>query len=145
MAVRHAMPAVSWSGLLDLEGFVHSHPDTQPHLRTPRQDAAGLIDQGGPDPGYYLWLVRNLLGGDMTRLAQATPLNRIDANTGPLFLAGSLEELVPAEEPLKAAAAATRHGVPSRVLMLEGSRHGQAYMDAAMACTLEFLRHYLDG
>ncbi|MDR3202105.1 MAG: alpha/beta hydrolase fold domain-containing protein [Bifidobacteriaceae bacterium] len=143
-AVRLGVPAASWSGLIDLEGFMAAHPDTEPRraLIDPGRPGAG-IDQGGPDNRYYAWLVVNLLGGDMARAREATPIHRVGRATGPMFLANSLDELVPPTEATALQAALTAAGVPSRTALLAGSRHAEAYLDDVLAPTLDFFGAYL--
>jgi hypothetical protein len=98
---------------------------------------------GGPDPGYYKWLLFNLLGPDLNGLDAATPTRRVTPACGPMLFANSLNELVPPEEPLIAASAMTRAGVPSRLIMLGGSRHAGAYTRDVLTETLRFFARYL--
>jgi acetyl esterase/lipase len=142
MAVRHGVPAVSWSGLLDLDGFVARHPGVIPR-RADVSGGPGAIDQGGPDDRYYMWLVRNLLGGDLKRAAEATPIHRVGPSTGPIYLANSLAELVPAGEPVALASALVGAGLPVEVAILPGSRHAEGYAADVTAPTLAFLARYL--
>jgi acetyl esterase/lipase len=144
MAVRHSIPAVSWSGLMDLEGFWGTHPATTPvqlHLdaATPSAD----IDQSGANESYYKWLIINLLGGDMGRLHDATLTHRIDGSTGPLYLANSAGELVPVAEVFKVAAAMVDAGRPVQTQVIPGAAHAEGYLDDAVGPTLEFLARHL--
>ncbi|MDR3359143.1 MAG: S9 family peptidase [Bifidobacteriaceae bacterium] len=144
VAIARGTPAVSWSGLLDLAGFMARHGDAEPHQAVIDDSSPGAaIDQGGADPGYYKWLLFNLLGPGLDRLDQATPVRRVTAQTGPMLLANSMAELVPPEEPLTMAAALVSVGVPVRVLEFEGARHAAGYMEDALPETLRFFRHYL--
>jgi acetyl esterase/lipase len=138
MAIRHGMPGASWSGLLDLEGFVTSHPDLEAR---PASEASAA--RGRPDPRHSLWLVETLLGGNMNNLAKATPLNRVSDKTGPMFLANSTEELVPAMEVVLMAHVLATHGVAHRTLIMSGARHGHAYQSLALPGTLAFMEDYL--
>ncbi|MDR0366270.1 MAG: alpha/beta hydrolase [Bifidobacteriaceae bacterium] len=144
LAIAEGLPAASWSGLLDLAGFIAKYGDADPHKVDINPDApSDQIDQGGWDPGYYKWLVFNLLGPSLDNLDAATPVRRISATTGPCLFANSLEELVPPEESLTAAQALVGAGVPARVLLFEGRRHAAAYLDDALVETLRFFAHYL--
>jgi dipeptidyl aminopeptidase/acylaminoacyl peptidase len=60
-----------------------------------------------------------------------------------MLLAGSMNELVPPEEAIAAATALVKAGVPVRVMLLEGSRHAEAYLDDVLPETLRFYAHYL--
>ncbi|MDR2252949.1 MAG: alpha/beta hydrolase [Bifidobacteriaceae bacterium] len=144
VAIARGLPAASWSGLLDLAGFMARHGDATPHQVAADDAAPGAaIDQGGADPGYYKWLLFNLLGPGLERLDEATPIRRIGASTGPALFANSLDELVPSEEPLRAATALARAGVGTRVLLFEGSRHADGYLEDALPETLRFFAHHL--
>ncbi|MDR2377875.1 MAG: alpha/beta hydrolase [Bifidobacteriaceae bacterium] len=146
LALSLGAPGASWSGLLDLAGFLARHGDAVPHkvvIDDSRPSAE--IDQGGADPGYYKWLVFNLLGPDLDGLDVATPISRITGASGPMFFANSMDELVPPEEPLIAASALMRAGVPARAMLFEGSRHAGAYLDDVFIETLRFFDHYLDA
>ncbi|MDR2347520.1 MAG: alpha/beta hydrolase [Bifidobacteriaceae bacterium] len=146
VAIARGAPAASWSGLLDLAGFMARHGDAAPHQVMIDEAAPGAaIDQGGADPGYYKWLLFNLLGPDLEKLVEATPIRRISQTTGPVLLANSMAELVPKEEPLLAASALVAAGVPARVLLFEGARHATGYLEDALEETLRFFRHYLIG
>ncbi|MDR1393632.1 MAG: alpha/beta hydrolase [Bifidobacteriaceae bacterium] len=146
VAIARGVPAACWSGLLDLSGFIARHGDATPH-QVIIDDAtpSGQIDQGGVDPGYYKWLLFNLLGPGLERLDQASPVGRISQATGPVLMANSMTELVPPEEPVNVAVALVAAGVPARVLLYEGSRHGEAYLEDALPETLRFFAHYLTG
>jgi acetyl esterase/lipase len=143
-AIRAGVPAASWSGLLDLAGFMARHGDAEPHKVEIDPAAAGAaVDQGGADPGYYKWLLFNLLGPELDNLDAATPVGRIAPGTGPCLLANSLAELVPPEECLIAASALVKAGVAARVLTFEGARHATGYAADAFTETVCFFKHYL--
>jgi acetyl esterase/lipase len=142
--IRHGLPAASWSGLLDLDRFMAAHRDVVPHRIDPGSMASpGGIDQGGPNDAYYAWLVLNYLGGDLSGVRAATPIHRISASAGPMFLANSLAELVPAPEVIAMAGALVHAGVPVEALILPGSRHAEGYFDDALPATLAFFSRYL--
>ncbi|MDR0591836.1 MAG: alpha/beta hydrolase [Bifidobacteriaceae bacterium] len=144
LALSLGMPGASWSGLLDLAGFLARHGDAKPHKAVfDDSRPSAEIDQGGADPGYYKWLVFNLLGPDLDGLDVATPINRVTSHCGPMLFANSLDELVPPEEMLIAATALMRAGVPTRTVLLEGRRHATAYLEDVLADTLAFFAHYL--
>jgi acetyl esterase/lipase len=145
LALSLGWPGASWSGLIDLAGFMARHGDAEPHKVVADESApSAAIDQGGADPGYYKWLLFNLLGPGVAGLDVATPISRISRTTGPMFMANSMDELVPREEILIAGAALAYASVPSRLILLEGSRHGEAYMADVLTETLRFFEHYLN-
>ncbi|MDR1087855.1 MAG: alpha/beta hydrolase [Coriobacteriales bacterium] len=137
-------PAVSWSGLLDLEGFMARHEATVPEKRLLSELAASSsIDQNGSDDPYYKWVVLNYLGQDTTLLHEATPIHRVTSAAGPMFLANSLKEFVPVDEPTTMQQALSAAGIPSRTVILQGTRHAEAYLSDVWAATLDFLAYYL--
>jgi acetyl esterase/lipase len=144
LAISLGLPGVSWSGLLDLAGFMARHGDASPHKVVIDESRPGAeIDQGGADPGYYKWLLFNLLGPGLDGLDVATPVSRVTDTTGPMLFANSMDELVPREEILIAASALMRVGVPSRTVLFEGTRHADGYINDVFDGTLRFLAHYL--
>jgi acetyl esterase/lipase len=144
LALSLGVPGVSWSGLLDLAGFMARHGDATPHKVAMDGSApSARLDQGGADPGYYKWLVFNLLGPDLDGLDVATPIGRVTPAAGPMLFANSLNELVPPEEALIAATVMMRAGVPTRTILFEGQRHAAGYIDDVFEETLRFLGHYL--
>ncbi|MDR1442908.1 MAG: alpha/beta hydrolase [Bifidobacteriaceae bacterium] len=144
LAISLGLPGISWSGLLDLAGFLARHGDAIPHKVVMDDSLPGAqIDQGGADPGYYKWLLFNLLGPSLAGLDVATPVSRVTSAAGPMFFVNSLNELVPPEEMLIAATALMRAGVPVRTVLFEGSRHADAYVDDVFDDSLRFLEYYL--
>ncbi|MDR1426884.1 MAG: alpha/beta hydrolase [Bifidobacteriaceae bacterium] len=143
-AVRYGVPAASWSGLLNLDGFLADHPGVTPtRMDISTETPAEQIDQTGANDSYYAWLVGNLLGGDLSQATAATPIHRVGAKTGPMFLAGSLNELVPPKEVALMAFSLIGAGVSVETMVLRGTRHAQAYLSDALPGTLAFLRRYL--
>jgi acetyl esterase/lipase len=143
-AIRHGIPAVSWSGLIGLEKFMATHENITPKKSLLTEDMFGAsIDRDGSDDPYYKWLIINLLGGDMSRLHEATPIYRVTPSTGPIFLAGSLHEIVPASEVTAMQRALSAVGVPSQTMLLPGTRHAEAYLDDVWTATLDFLSRNL--
>ena len=146
ISLRYGVPAVSWSGLLDLAGFMARHESVKPEKRLlSALQPSGDIDQDGSDDPYYKWCVLNYLGQNTDLLHEATPINRVTASAGPMFLAGSLHEFVPADEVTTMQQALTSANVPSRTLLLAGTRHAEAYIDDVWSATLDFLTEYLSN
>ncbi|MDR0913388.1 MAG: alpha/beta hydrolase [Methanobrevibacter sp.] len=135
MATRRGLPTVSWSGLLDFEGFFKAHPNIKSKKRVAigKNQLSSEIDQDGADDAYYAWCIENYLGFDINRkdLHEATVLNRFNENTGSLFLINSNNEFVPENEIEVAEAIMIANNRPVKKLVVEGSRHGEAYTDVA--------------
>jgi acetyl esterase/lipase len=144
LAARHGAPAAAWSGLLDLEGFMAIHQSTTPvRANINTNTASDHIDQGGANDEYYKWLVLNLLDGEEDKLHDATVLHRITSKCGPLLVAASTNELVPVHEVLKVASAMIDANRPVQTLIVPGIAHGEGYLDAALAPTLDFFAYHL--
>ena len=144
LAARKGFPTVSWSGLVDFEGFYNKNGETpmikREHLEnTPSEK----IDQGGSDDPYYKWCLMNLVGGDTSRLTEASVIHRISAKTGPMYLAVSEDELVHSYEVENLTNALIENGVEVQSQYLKGSRHAEAYFDDAIRPSIEFFKHYL--
>jgi acetyl esterase/lipase len=144
ISLRYGIPAVSWSGLLDLEGFIQRHQNLKPEKRLLSQiTPSANIDQDGSDNAYYKWVTLNYLGGNERLLHEATPLYRVTSKTGPQFLIGSLREFVPAGELNSMQRALSEANVASQTMLLAGTRHAEAYIDDVWTATLDFLTRYL--
>ena len=139
--VRHGLPVVSWSGLIVLDDFMQRHQSVSPRkLKIDPMATSAMVDQTGGNDPYYKWLVVNLIGSDdPAAIAAATATHRITARCRPMFLANSLDELVPAGEVFAVARALARSGVAAQTMLLPGSRHAEGYADDAFAATLAFL------
>lgn len=148
LAARRGIPAAIWSGLIDLagtmtltEGVEPQRPaDADPDVQSA---PSATINQGGRDDPLYRWAVLNLLGDDTSRLADATVLDRITDQTGPVLLVNSLDELVPAVEVVATQRALIEAGIPHETIILAGQRHAKGYKDDVWAETLQFLSRAL--
>lgn len=147
MATRRGLPAASWSGLLDFEGFFKAYPTVKAKKRLPMatNQSSSEIDQDGADNPYYAWCVENYLGFDNKErlLHDATVLNQFNEKTGALFLANSTNEFVPEKEIELAEDIMISNNRPVQKLVIEGSRHGEAYTDIAWESTKTWFRNIL--
>lgn len=73
----------------------------------------------------------------------ASPVYNVTANTAPMYLANSTDELVSVHEPKRMAKALLAAGVPYELNILEGSGHATAYEDVVWASSVDFLHQYL--
>ncbi|ERL64837.1 alpha/beta hydrolase [Schleiferilactobacillus shenzhenensis] len=146
LALKFGIPAVSWSGIFDLYDWVSKHPDVVAEPDT-KQDATVLasaqIDQDGAHDAFYKWFVLNYVNGDMAQLKEADPIQRVTAQSGPIYFANSLNELVPISGVEKMQAALSAAGVATIAQFIPGSRHGKAYQDDVLANTLDFFKKNL--
>lgn len=104
------------------------------------KQASGKIDQDGANDAFYKWFILNYVGQDMERLKQADPLARVSNNSGTLFIANSLNELVPLSGVYKLQAALAEKGIPSENKLIKGTVHGEGYSDIAYQATVQFLK-----
>lgn len=146
LALQKGIPAASWSGINDLYDWVQRHPEVVPAMnQKPDFDkqASGKIDQDGKNDAFYKWFILNYVAQDLERLQQADPLSRVSNNSGPLFIANSLNELVPLSGVYKLQTALAEKGIPSETKLISGTIHGEGYADIAYQATVQFLKENL--
>lgn len=140
LSLRTGIPIASWSGIVDLDSWIENHPQvkasnaTAPVPGTP----VGEINQVGSNDEYYKWFVLNYVNGDMNLLKEASLLNRIDSKAGPMFIANSLDELVPMDGVLKLQQRLTDLAIESVFQTVSGHGHGEIYMAHTQQATLAF-------
>ncbi len=152
LALRRGMPAVSWSGIIEIDDWLATHREL-PSRRSeslPGADAASAtIDQSGRDDPFYKWFLLNYLGAvgsDASadaRARDASVLHRVRVDAGPMLLVNSLDEFVPVGGVLRLQQALTTADVPSVAQFISGSRHAKGYLAEAMAETLLFFQRHL--
>ncbi|MGG5317609.1 alpha/beta hydrolase [Enterococcus sp. AZ072] len=146
LALSKGIPAASWSGIIDLYDWVVEHPEVvasqnqKPHFD---QQDSSKIDQDGSNDPFYKWFILNYVNQDLDLLKQADPLSRVSANSGPLFLANSLSELVPLSGVYKLQKSLAEQGVPSEIKLIKGTVHGEGYAEEAYTNTVQFLKSSL--
>lgn len=146
LALQRGIPAASWSGIIDLYDWVQKHPDVVPAMnQKPDFDkqASGKIDQDGANDAFYKWFILNYVNQDMESLKQADPLSRVSNNSGPIFIANSLNEIVPLSGIYKLQKSLAENGVPSEAKLITGTVHGEGYSDIAYQSTIQFLKDNL--
>jgi acetyl esterase/lipase len=91
--------------------------------------------------------VRPLFGCSMEScpdvLAQASPVNHVDASDAPLYLVNSTEELVPLSQAQTMAERLKAAGVDHRLDVFPGNRHALDFREDAWGPTLAFLETHL--
>lgn len=146
LALAKGIPAASWSGIINLYDWVLNHPEVVAAQNQPphfdQQDST-KIDQDGSNDPFYKWFILNYVNQDVDLLKQADPLSRVSVNSGPLFLANSLNELVPLSGVYKLQESLAALGVPSETKLIAGTVHGEGYLEEAYANTVQFLKSYL--
>ncbi|MBV7390888.1 alpha/beta hydrolase [Enterococcus alishanensis] len=145
LALQRGIPAVSWSGIIDIAKWVHQHADVvAENTQKPNfdQQASALIDQDGANDPFYKWFITNYAPDDQ-KLADATPLQRVSTKSGPLYLANSLREFVPLSGIYQLQKALADNNVPNEVKLIEGTRHAEGYLEAAWTSSLAFLKQYI--
>lgn len=146
LALQRGIPAASWSGIIDLYDWVQKHPDVVPVMnQKPDFDkqASGKIDQDGANDAFYKWFILNYVNQDMESLKQTDPLSRVSNNSGPIFIANSLNEIVPLSGIYKLQKSLAENGVPSEAKLITGTVHGEGYSDIAYPSTIQFLKDNL--
>lgn len=146
VAIRYGIPAVSWSGIIDMYEWVVQHEnviaknDNKPNVAS---EESAKIDQDGANDPFYKWFIMNYVAGDLNLLKEATPLYRISGTTGPMFLANSLNEFVPVSGVLELQSELIKYDIPSCVQFVKGTQHAKGYMDKVFDSSLAFFKCYL--
>ncbi|PWG00605.1 alpha/beta hydrolase [Levilactobacillus bambusae] len=145
MAISEHIPVASWSGIIDLDEWVDSHPTVKPSPNSAPAPNTNpdQIDQGGDDDAYYKWFVLNYVKGDLNLLHDASLLHRVTESTAPVLMCNSLDELAPVSGVQKLQTQLLAHNVPCETIFYAGSRHGEAYLNDAMQPTFDFFNQYL--
>ena len=146
-ALISGMPAVDWSGPLDLLGFVEDTDGEQVKSERPTQDfvhmSSASINQTGRNDPYLRWCIMQLVGNDRSRLREATPIYRATPRSGPIYMAHSANEFVPPRSATKMQQALTEVGVESIVQIIPGAAHGKGFIHCALDGGFSFLRRVL--
>lgn len=143
LALQRGIPAASWSGIIDLYDWVTQHPEIVPAMnQKPDFDkqASGKINQSGANDAFYKWFILNYVNQDIKLLKQANPLSRVSNNSGPIFIANSLNEFVPLSGIYKLQRALAENGVPSEAKLITGTVHGEGYLAIAYPAAVQFLK-----
>lgn len=146
VALVTGIPAVSWSGIIDIEEFIL---ETDGKASEQKEDidfaniSSSKINQGGRNDAFLRWCIYGLIGSNRDLLKEATPLTRVSAKSGPIYLANSMNEFVPADGALKLQRALLDAGVPTTVQLVTGTLHGKGYMADAIDASLSFLDTFL--
>ena len=146
LSLAKGIPAVSWSGIIDIDNWLNNHIDVQP-VKDTTQNAEKLssdrVDQGGPNDSYYKWFVLNYINDDPKKAKEASLVYRVNESAGPMFLVNSINELAPAEGIIMLSKELSSFGVPVMTKLIPGGKHGKGYMKEAWKYTLDFFHEYL--
>lgn len=147
LAIKFGIPAVSLSGILDIADWLSHHQDVdaaEGDTSNFNNQASATINQNGSDDEFYKWFVTNYFDGTVPDQYQvATPSPRVTPQTGPLYMANSLNEFVPTSGVLQMAGELSANQVPFTVRMLSGTRHAKGYLADVDAEVVGFLQRYL--
>lgn len=142
LGIKYGIPIVSLSGILDIDDWLNQHQDVvaqQDQTQDFNQQASATINQTGANDPFYKWFVTNYFNGRTDQYTDATPYHRVNGQTGPMFLANSLNEFVPNTGVLKMAETLSKFQVPFTLRMIPGTRHAKGYLDAVKEDIINFL------
>jgi acetyl esterase/lipase len=146
-ALAAGQPAVSWSGPIDLAGFIEETDGTAA-AEAPTRDYSKIssadINQGGRNDAFLRWVILENVANDRSRLPDATPINRAVSTSGPIYMANSIGEFVPPDGASAMQRALLDVGVESIVHVIPGTEHAKGYMDIAYDSSVAFLKRTLD-
>lgn len=146
VAIKYGIPAVSWSGIIDMYEWVTQHENVIAQKDTTQNFASAQsskIDQDGKNDPFYKWFILNYVGNDLNLLKEATLLYRLSNSIGPMFLANSLNEFVPISGVLALQSELIKYNIPSSVQFIAGRKHAKGYMDQVLDSSLAFFKCYL--
>lgn len=145
-AVATGRPAVSWSGMFDLQHIIESTDATASAPTTQDLDAlqSADIDQTGPDVAFLRWTILQEIGGDRSLLPAASTNRHVVSSAGPAYLANSLDEFVPVEDPMALQRAYADAGVACTLQLVPGHHHAEGYTAQAIGGSLDFLSRVLE-
>ncbi|THJ66938.1 alpha/beta hydrolase [Arthrobacter echini] len=146
MGLRRALPAVSWSGIIEIDTWLAEHPDVVARKSegiSGNDTSSSEIDQSGEDEPFYKWFLLNYLGDDPDAARAASPLRRVEEGAGPMLLINSLREFVPVNGILALQSELAKHGGEATARTIAGSRHAKGYRDDALDDTLAFLQRVI--
>lgn len=145
-AIATGSPAVSWSGIFDLEAIISSTDSTAAAPTEQDLDAmrSADINQTGRDDAFLRWVTLQYVGDDRSKLSEASVPARVTAQTGPVYLANSQAEFVPVTDAVALQSALTAAGIPNTLQLIPGTRHAEGYLAKAINGSLAFLADALD-
>ena len=140
-SIATGRPAVSWSGIFDLLGIVEA-TDALPATPT-SQDLNAMksadINQTGRNDAFLRWTILGEVGGDRGLLAGASTTRHASATGGSVYLANSLSEFVPVDDPRAMQSALSAVGIGSTLQLIPGTHHAEGYTETAIGPSLAFL------
>jgi len=150
-ALSTSLPAVAWSAMIDLKGFMHETTvlaDRDYDHDFSRLSRASIEVDGRNDP-LLRTLILEFVSNNASWLPTATPICRVTDEAGAILMFNAVAELVPSEGAMVLQRALSDVGVPSTVSILAGSTHGHGNLDAgfnqAVRFTKESFRIGVDG
>ncbi|KRM30508.1 hypothetical protein FC83_GL001642 [Agrilactobacillus composti DSM 18527 = JCM 14202] len=146
LAIKYGIPIVSLSGILDIDQWLATHQDVvaaEGQTADFNSKASAEINQDGANDAFYKWFVTNYFNGRTDQYEAATPYHRVTDQTGPMYLANSLNEFVPTSGVLQLAQTLTAHNIPFTARMLTGSRHAKGYLGDVLDDTMNFLAQHI--
>lgn len=146
LAIKYGIPAVSLSGIIDIEEWLAHHEAVDARQGDTSQfnhQASAEINQTGSNDEFYKWFVTNYFDGRTDQYHLASPAYRVTDTTGPMYLANSLNEFVPNSGVQQIATAMSENQVPFTMRLLTGQRHGKGYLDDVFDDVVAFLARNL--
>ncbi|BDR55852.1 alpha/beta fold hydrolase [Xylocopilactobacillus apis] len=140
LAIKYGIPAVSLSGIFDIEKWILKHHDVKAKLSSGKGETPE--DQQKINESFYKGFIMNYLNNDEKLLEQATPYYRVKKTTGPVYLFNSLSELAPLSGVLKMEKSLIKKQVPTWVQFIPGTGHGGDYALSVVEDIANFIEKY---
>ena len=141
MAIRHGVPAISLSGILDIDDWLEKNQDVIPEKNQSvnMSGPSSSINQSGRDDGFYKWFIINYLQDKPGNFFNATPAHRVSATTGPMYLVNSLDEFVPTTGVLALSQKLVDNNIPHITRFVAGTRHAKGYLAEVVTEVTDFM------
>lgn len=136
LGLETGIPIASWSGIIDAYDWFVAHEDIEPILDFNNETE----DIKQKNNSFYKYFILNYVNNDIELLKDVSPINRISEKSGPMFLANSLDELVPAKGVLILQEKLTKLNIPTEVIFIKGQKHGEGYIDEIYENTINFFK-----
>lgn len=147
LAIKYGIPAVSLSGILDIDDWLATHKEVvaQPDTKQNFNGASATINQDGANDAFYKWFIMNYFDNSESEELwfKATPYHRVNEKTGPIFMANSLNEFVPTTGVTTMVETLNQFQIPSESHFVAGTKHAKGYLDEVFVQSMLFLDRFV--
>lgn len=147
LAIKYGIPAVSLSGILDIDSWLKAHKAVVAKEDSTQNfsGSSAEINQDGANDSFYKWFIMNYFNNsdDEQLWTKATPYHRVNEKTGPIFMGNSLNEFVPTSGVTTMQETLNQYQVPSESHFISGTEHAKGYLDDVFDQSVIFLNKFV--